>query len=139
LVAVSTLFILFGLNVTTLRGRPNIPLSAEWPTTQIPDLNAGGTYYIPPHPQKGTKYHRYVLLLLQQPSPAQQISIPVISDKERLGFNVRKFMGDYKLDGSVGGGVHMWREVWDEEVSRIYSEVLSEFLVSWIIEHPVLY
>lgn len=34
-------------------------------------------------------------------------------------------MGDFGFNG-IGGGAYMWREVWDEEVSKIYSEVLSK-------------
>jgi large subunit ribosomal protein L35 len=47
------------------RRRPNIPLSATH-TGRIPLLNTH-TRYIPPHPQRGTPYHRYTLLLLPQP------------------------------------------------------------------------
>jgi large subunit ribosomal protein L35 len=64
-----------------------------------------------------------VLLLLEQQS---QIPVPIVEAEQRIGFNVRRFMSDHGLDGSDGGGAHMWREVWDEEVSRIYSDVLSK-------------
>ena len=45
--------------------------------------------------------------------------------EERLGFNYRKFAEKYGLDGAKGGGVFMWREIWDEGVSRIYADTLS--------------
>ena len=102
------------------RCRPNIPLSTSGPLKIAADSH---TPYIPPHPQRGTPYHRYVSLLLPQ---ASELSIPIIPDDARLGFNVREFMSEHSLDGSVGGGAHMWREVWDEAVSRIYRDVLSE-------------
>ncbi|KAJ6577102.1 hypothetical protein B0H10DRAFT_2236134 [Mycena sp. CBHHK59/15] len=46
--------------------KPNIPLSATH-KGRIPFLNTH-TRYVPPHPQRGTPYHRYVLLLLPQPA-----------------------------------------------------------------------
>ena len=108
--------------------RPNIELSSQFQTSRITNLDTHTTY-IPPHPQKGTKYHRYVLLLLPQESPTDVISIPTIPDEARLGFDVRAFIDRHGLDGSRGGGAHMWREVWDEEVSKIYETVLSMILM----------
>lgn len=125
--------------------RPNIPLSASV-RTRILDLNTH-TPYIPPHPQRGTPYHRYVLLLLPQPPlgnstytrniearavPGKPTSIhldiPKIEDADRLQFDVRGFAQRWGLNGSKGGGVHMWREIWDEDVSQIYADVLSQSL-----------
>lgn len=106
--------------------RPNIALSATSPS-QIP-LTSPHTLYIPPHPQRGTPYHRYVLLLLPQPDPTTPIKVPVFTDKDRLGFNFRAFAQTYGFDGAKGGGAHMFREVWDETVSQIYEHVLSTFL-----------
>ena len=82
--------------------------------------------YIPPHPQRGTPYHRYVLLLLPHADPAAPIKVPTLSSEQRSNFDVRAFASHYGLDGANGGGVHMWREEWDGEVSKIYKEVLSE-------------
>ncbi|KAJ7031502.1 phosphatidylethanolamine-binding protein [Mycena alexandri] len=45
--------------------KPNIPLSATH-VGRIPLLNTH-TRYVPPHPQRGTPYHRYTTLLLPQP------------------------------------------------------------------------
>lgn len=47
--------------------------------------------------------------------------------EQRLGFDFRSFTNQYGLDGTKGGGVHMWREVWDETVSKIYADVLSKW------------
>lgn len=121
--------------------QPNIPLSANH-TTRLLNLN-NHTKYIPPHPQQGTKYHCYVLLLLQQPplnatkysfnleARAQadeptsvHLDIPVVSDKQRKAFNLRGFMREWGFDMRQGGGAHMWREVWDEHVSTIYKDIL---------------
>ncbi|EIN13222.1 PEBP-like protein [Punctularia strigosozonata HHB-11173 SS5] len=83
--------------------------------------------YVPPHPQKGTDYHRYTLLLLPHAEPDKRIDIkpPTNADADRQNFDVRGFMAEHGLDGSVGGGAHMWREVWNEEVSKIYQDVLK--------------
>lgn len=105
------------------------------------------TPYIPPHPQQGTPYHRYVCLLLPQPalSPAgytltgasraggnptsAHLDIPVVQDADRFGFDVREFAARWAMDSARGGAVHMWREVWDSEVSKIYSDILSKIVI----------
>lgn len=106
---------------------PNIPLSAT--STSPLAIPHPHTHYIPPHPQQGTPYHRYVVLLLPQASPTEPIKLPNIPEAERLGFNFRAFADEHGFDGSKGGGAHMWREVWDETVSKIYRDVLSEYFL----------
>ncbi|KAJ3557658.1 hypothetical protein NP233_g11684 [Leucocoprinus birnbaumii] len=120
---------------------PNIPLSSNH-TTRILNLN-NHTKYIPPHPQEGTKYHRYVLLLLQQPPigatkyslniearananepTSVHLDIPIVPDRKRKGFDLRSFMREWGFDMRQGGGAHMWREVWDKHVSAIYRDIL---------------
>lgn len=122
-----------------------MPLSALH-QIRIPDLNSH-TPYIPPHPQRGTPYHRYILLLLPQSpllgssytrnaearaqsgSPTSvHLDIPPLTDAERRRFNVRAFAQQWGLNGAKGGGVHMWRELWSEAVSKIYADILSESL-----------
>lgn len=120
--------------------RPNIPLSAT--SSDLTNLNSHTTY-IPPHPQRGTPYHRYVTLLLPQPPiskyslstaarvtgpTSRHLDIPVVPDEERHGFNVREFVGKWELNAASGGGAHMWREIWDKDVSEIYKNILSESL-----------
>lgn len=107
--------------------RPNIPLSCA---TRPIEISEAHTPYIPPHPQRGTSYHRYVLLLLPQQSPTDPISVPALSDSDRLRFDVREFATKHGLDGSTSGGAHMWRQAWDEGVSQIYAAVLGMFLLS---------
>lgn len=123
--------------------KPNVPLSALH-QTRIPDLNSH-TPYIPPHPQRGTPYHRYVLLLLPQPpasgssytrnaearaqsgiTTSAYLNIPPVTDAQRRQFDVRAFVRQWGLDDTKGGGAHMWREIWDEAVSKIYSDLLKE-------------
>ena len=54
------------------------------------------------------------------------MKIPVIKDDARRGFNLREFCEAHGYDVSTGGGAHMWREVWNETVSDIYRDTLSE-------------
>ena len=54
------------------------------------------------------------------------LDIPVVPNEERLGFDVRSFVQKWNLNGAKGGGAHMWRQVWDENVSHIYKDVLSQ-------------
>ncbi|KAG6815046.1 hypothetical protein H0H87_005551 [Tephrocybe sp. NHM501043] len=127
--------------------KPNVPLSA---TTRTRLLLDGHTPYIPPHPQQGTPYHRYVLLLLPQPPRAraasaqqhpatreawytqsgqvssQTLDIPPVGARERRDFDVRAFVERWGLGQGEGGGAHMWREVWSPRVSKIYQHVLNE-------------
>ncbi|KAF8895012.1 phosphatidylethanolamine-binding protein [Gymnopilus junonius] len=119
---------------------PNIPLSATSPS-RVTVLNAH-TPYIPPHPQQGTPYHRYVCLLLPQPAISSYtltgaarasgnptsiyLDIPAVQDAERFGFDVREFASNWALDSARGGAAHMWREVWDSQVSKIYSDILKK-------------
>ncbi|KAH7884029.1 phosphatidylethanolamine-binding protein [Phlebopus sp. FC_14] len=99
--------------------QPNISLSATTPVP-ISDINTH-TQYIPPHPQKGTPYHRYTLLLLRQKTT---LDIPPFTAEERLGFSMRDFIENYDLD-ITAGGAHMWREVWSAGVSDIFRDVLK--------------
>ncbi|KAJ8088704.1 mitochondrial 54S ribosomal protein YmL35 [Marasmius tenuissimus] len=120
--------------------KPNIPLSATH-RGPIPELNSHTTY-IPPHPQRGTPYHRYTILLLPNPpktsyglnveakarrgvSTSESLDIPVVPDKERLGFNVREFVKQWGLNAALGGGYHMYRQVWDDTVTGIYGAVFG--------------
>ncbi|KAJ7051219.1 hypothetical protein C8F01DRAFT_1176268 [Mycena amicta] len=174
--------------------KPNIPLSATH-AGRIPFLNTH-TRYIPPHPQRGTPYHRYVTLLLPQPpqpglqynrntealmtdryvrykqslqdqaamdaaraaaveaavaeatqgrTPSHRprpthpnarlpvsmladipsissrlMGMPIVPDSERLGFDVRAFIKQWRLNPAHGGGAHMFREVWDNDVGAVY-------------------
>ncbi|TFK47931.1 PEBP-like protein [Heliocybe sulcata] len=111
--------------------QPNIQLSAS--STGPFTFEDSHTPYIPPHPQKGIRYHRYVLLLLPHPNPTEKLNVPVPTTEERADFDSRAFLETYGFDPSKGGAAHMWREVWDEEVSRIYAEVLSKWMVCSLV------
>ncbi|GBC02064.1 hypothetical protein RclHR1_04430014 [Rhizophagus clarus] len=110
---------------------PDVPNNAyqtewHWLITNIPlnvtksDVSSGEVIlpYVPPHPPKGTKYHRYTLAILEQPDN-QKIIIP-----ENMGRvkDVREFMSEHNL---TLRGASFFREVWDEEVSNIYANILD--------------
>ncbi|KAL1914449.1 uncharacterized protein VTP21DRAFT_8901 [Calcarisporiella thermophila] len=94
----------------------NVPISSTSPQVQ-----GGDTVfpYLPPHPQKGTKYHRYTLLVYEQPDGGKQ-RIELSLDKR--DFDIRTIHTKYNL---TTRGVSFFREVWDEEVSNIYKNILG--------------
>lgn len=112
---------------------PNIELSALAHRIKVPKGN-----YLPPHPQAGTPYHRYAILLFQNPR-GEKLNLPV-SDylTTRDQFDMRSFVAQHGFDMDTkghGGGVFMWREVWDETVSDIYRNTLSQFKLYSSHEH----
>jgi large subunit ribosomal protein L35 len=54
------------------------------------------------------------------------LDIPIVPQEERLGFSVREFTRHWGLDARTGGGAHMWREIWNEDVSTIYKDIFRE-------------
>ncbi|KAI7896838.1 phosphatidylethanolamine-binding protein [Mucor mucedo] len=95
----------------------NVPLSATSPT-----VNGGDSVldYVPPHPQKGTKYHRYTLMAFEQPNEGQEkVDIKV---EGRGNFDVKNLA---KAHGLNVTGATFFRGEWDETVSKIYSEILK--------------
>ncbi|KAI9491041.1 phosphatidylethanolamine-binding protein [Zychaea mexicana] len=95
----------------------NVPLSATETTV------AGGDTvldYVPPHPQKGTKYHRYTLIAYEQPNGGSD-KVDIKADK-REGFDVKAFAQTHGLQPR---GVSFFRQVWDETVSSIYNDILG--------------
>ncbi|GAA5933242.1 YbhB/YbcL family Raf kinase inhibitor-like protein [Sporobolomyces koalae] len=100
---------------------PNIPLSATSPSVLPLSSLASALPFIPPHPQNGTPYHRYTVLLFAQADNAPlQLSEHEI---ERLDFNTRDFVAEHKLEAK---GVSFFRQKWDSSVSKIYEEVLQQ-------------
>ncbi|KDN52911.1 PEBP-like protein [Tilletiaria anomala UBC 951] len=91
--------------------------------------------YVPPHPQRGTPYHRYVTLLLTEAPEANSSnsdaapapSTPV-SEVARHGFSVSEYMARRNLHVA---GIHFWREEWKQgrtsaAVKKVYSEILKQ-------------
>ncbi|KAI9485290.1 MAG: phosphatidylethanolamine-binding protein [Benjaminiella poitrasii] len=96
----------------------NVPLST---TSSV--VNGGDSIldYIPPHPQKGTKYHRYTLIAFEQPNEGQAKVEVKVDGRER--FDVNELAQAYGLRAT---GANFFRQVWDEQVSRIYDEILKQ-------------
>lgn len=101
--------------------QPNITLSAT-SAGLLP--SAAHTPYLPPHPARGTPYHRYVLLLLPHEDPTLKLSLPP-GPLERDAFDARRFVQEHALR-TDGGGAFMWRAVWDEESSRIWETIIKK-------------
>ncbi|CAG8665966.1 6751_t:CDS:2, partial [Dentiscutata heterogama] len=91
----------------------NIPISAT-----KTDISGGNEIlqYVPPHPPKGTKYHRYTLGAFEQPDG--KIEMTKMDQK----MNVREFVNQYNL---ILRGATFFREVWDKDVSSIYKDQLG--------------
>ena len=75
--------------------------------------------YVPPHPQSGTPYHRYTFILYEQPGELAEGIIP-----QREHFQSREFATEL---GLTARGVHFYRQVWDEAVSKVYADVLRTY------------
>ncbi|KAI5121147.1 hypothetical protein M0805_007145 [Coniferiporia weirii] len=103
--------------------QPNIPLSASTCGHLVAHPH---TRYVPPHPQRGSPYHRYCVFLLPHVNAEQKINVAAVGDGERRGFDLRAFCEEHGLDAGQGGAAHMWREVWDETVSDIYKHTLKQ-------------
>jgi len=63
--------------------------------------------------------------LLPHEDPTAKLSLP-LGSLERDAFDVRKFVKEHGLRTDAGGAF-MWRAVWDEESSRIWRDVISEY------------
>src|SRR5258708_4459361 len=55
---------------------PKIPLSALQSGKNVPLPENHPVPWIPPHPTNGTKYHRYVIFLFQNPDSNRPLEIP---------------------------------------------------------------
>ncbi|KAI8142440.1 phosphatidylethanolamine-binding protein, partial [Fennellomyces sp. T-0311] len=94
----------------------NVPLSATESTVAAGD---SVLEYVPPHPQKGTKYHRYTLIAYEQPNGGNdKVDIKVES---REAFDIKALAQAHGLEPR---GVSFFRQVWDETVSSIYNDIL---------------
>ncbi|EMR10875.1 hypothetical protein PNEG_01022 [Pneumocystis murina B123] len=91
----------------------NIPISPTNASVQ-PSKGTILASYIPPHPQKGSPYHRYTLLVFEQ--------VKKISNDYNIirnCFNVNQFAS---LNNLKIVGIHFWRSVWDEHVDKVMSD-----------------
>ncbi|KAF9356947.1 hypothetical protein BGX34_009679 [Mortierella sp. NVP85] len=99
----------------------NVQLSST--QTQVNKENADVILsYIPPHPPKGMSYHRYTLLVAEQPKDGQE-KIQVDQNQITRETTLRELCSHYNLDVK---GLTFFRQVWDKDVSRIYRDVLKQ-------------
>ncbi|SAM09132.1 hypothetical protein [Absidia glauca] len=95
----------------------NVPLSATESTVQ-----GGNTVldYVPPHPQKGTKAHRYTWIAYEQSNQGQdKVDVTL---QQRDAFDAKAFA---KQHGLTVRGITFFRQKWNDSVSKIYSEILG--------------
>lgn len=96
----------------------DVPLSAS--QSSLPASLNDVLPYIPPHPQQGTPYHRYTMLLFEQTAPVSLGEVP------REQMDVTAFAAQHQLQLR---GLHFWRARWTEankkEVSAIYNDILQ--------------
>ncbi|KAG0236918.1 phosphatidylethanolamine-binding protein [Mortierella sp. GBAus27b] len=78
--------------------------------------------YIPPHPPKGMKYHRYTLLVAEQPNGGQE-KIQVDPSQITRETTLRELCLQHNLEVK---GLTFFREVWDKDVTRIYKDILQQ-------------
>lgn len=71
--------------------------------------------YLPPHVQKGLPYHRYGMIVFQQPGKLDAAALRA-QNIERDGFNLRSFQAKQKLEPI---GAYMWRAQWDENTKEV--------------------
>ncbi|PVF95758.1 PEBP-like protein [Serendipita vermifera] len=112
---------------------PNIPISSA-SISPLSFSNEVPASWIPPHPQRGTPYHRYCIFLLEHPEPNERIEVGPIDDEGRKSFVLREFVNRWKLKPHIGGGAHFWRSIWAQEVSEIYKTLL--YTPEHIYGHP---
>lgn len=100
-----------------MNDRSNISISP----TQTQALGVGAApsdtivKYLPPHVQKGSPYHRYGMIVFQQPGKIDAQALRKTSIK-REEFNLRSFMAKQNLETI---GAYMWRSVWDENMKDV--------------------
>ncbi|KAI8342593.1 phosphatidylethanolamine-binding protein [Chlamydoabsidia padenii] len=96
----------------------NVPLSA---TESV--VKGGDTIldYVPPHPQKGTKAHRYTWIAYEQGNEGQD-KLDIGALDRRDGFDTKSFA---KQHGLTVRGINFFRQKWNDSVSKIYSDILG--------------
>lgn len=110
----------------------NIPLSLTKTVVDIKPEHVA-LPYIPPHPQHGTDYHRYCLVVLEQengalslPDDASNADVDA-TQAQRQHFSVHDMIRQHDLRAA---GVHFWRAKWSKEtsgaISSVYKDVLKQ-------------
>ncbi|CAD6898909.1 unnamed protein product [Tilletia controversa] len=98
----------------------DIPLSATSSTISS-ELSTVSHSYLPPHPQKGSSYHRYTLLLLEQPAGSSPSALP---SRSLTPDSIHAYI---EAHGLKPVGIHFFRQVCDKKnepvVESIYRDV----------------
>ncbi|KAI9591133.1 phosphatidylethanolamine-binding protein [Syncephalis fuscata] len=99
----------------------DIPLSIMTPTL---NTEAGQTIlsYLPPHPAKGSKKHRYTLVLLEQEAQEQQNQQPNTTSLVNRTIDVQQFIKQYRL---TPRGLTFFRCEWEPCTDTVYKEILG--------------
>lgn len=96
----------------------DIPLSIH--ASSIPEGHAAVLDYVPPHPPRGTPYHRYTTLLFEHGSQTR------ITEANREPDSLAAFVAQHDLHLA---GIHFWRAQWSQAckdtISSIYTDVLK--------------
>ncbi|KAG8756856.1 hypothetical protein FRC14_002610 [Serendipita sp. 396] len=103
---------------------PNIVISSKSSSLVHLPATQEGYNYLPPHPQIGTPYHRYCLLLLENPNPHLAIDLRSMLETKRIAFSLRDFIKAWSFRPEAGGGAFFWRSVWSPAVTDIYRDIL---------------
>ncbi|KAF9158329.1 hypothetical protein DFQ26_007749 [Actinomortierella ambigua] len=100
----------------------NVPLSA---TQTLVDPSTANVIlpYLPPHPHKGTKYHRYTVLVCEQPNKGQESISSEAVNISRDSTTFQSLCSQLRLSTK---GLTFFRQIWDKDVSKIYKEILQE-------------
>ena len=77
--------------------------------------------YIPPHPQKGTPYHRYTVVVWEQPDQAPQPNAPLAGKHSisRARFDAQSYA---QQNGLHAVGISFWRQIWDQDVAGLMTK-----------------
>jgi len=79
----------------------------------------------PPAPERGSGRHRYVFILLQQPSSSPVSSILQVPAREN--FNFRDFMTEEGYANTSIVGINLFRATWSEEQASFIDSVFRRY------------
>ncbi|KAL8839881.1 MAG: hypothetical protein Q9170_001561 [Blastenia crenularia] len=98
----------------------NVPISPVSTSVSLSALSGNSKILLPwqpPHAQKGSPYHRLILLIYEQ-KDGQRLEadqVEKLSAKYKTSFKLRSFT--QHLDQAIG--VHMFRTIWDDSMAGV--------------------
>jgi len=108
--------------VMNIPGRSSIEINAG--------NNGGGTTildYIPPHPAKGSHFHRYIFILFEQPAKDLKVINPPSTQNRFI--STKSLIESQSL---VPIGYCFFRAQWNDSVSLIYRDILKTKEPVWV-------